>query len=94
MWQGRLPESRHKDVNMTDDRYQPAAPPFGAWLAKQTSRTGFFGQLAAAAAGDRRFPKAGDPEAVRTYLRGAMADGDMFDAVEDAEADWRADTAA
>ena len=74
---------------MTDERYRPAAPAFGAWLATQTSRTGFVGQLAGAAAGDRRFPKAGDPEAVRIYLCGAMADGDMFDALEDAEADWR-----
>lgn len=72
------------------DRYLPAAPAFGAWLATQASRGGFVGQLAAAAGGDRRFPKAGDPEAVRTYLRAAMADGDMFDAVDDAEADWRA----
>ena len=76
---------------MDQDRYTPAPPPaFGAWLTKQTSRSGVVAQLAAAAAGDRRFPKAGDPEAVRRYLRGAMADGDMFDAVDDAEADWRA----
>jgi hypothetical protein len=64
--------------------------PFGAWLLKQQARSGFVGQLANAAVGDRRFPKAGDPEAVRTYLRNAMADGDMFDAVDDAEADWQA----
>lgn len=77
-------------MDMDLERYRPAPPAFGAWLAKQTNHSGFIGQLAAAAAGDRRFPKAGDPEAVRTYLRGAMADGDMFDAVDDAEADWRA----
>ena len=77
-------------MSMDQERYTSAAPAFGAWLAKQTQRSGFVGQLAAAAASDRRFPKAGDPEAVRTYLRAAMADGDMFDAVEDAEADWRA----
>ena len=75
---------------MDQDRYLQAAPAFGAWLSTQTSRSGFVGQLAAAAAGDRRFPRTGDPEAVRTYLRTAMADGDMFDAVDDAEADWRA----
>lgn len=75
-----------------DHRYAETAPlAFGAWLLKQGSRGGFVGQLAAAAVGDRRFPKAGDPEAVRAYLRAAMADGDMFDAVEAAEADWRAE---
>lgn len=77
---------------MDDSRYADApAAAFGAWLLKQSSRGGFVGQLAAVAATDRRFPKTGDPEAVRAYLRGAMADGDMFDAVEDAEADWRAE---
>ena len=79
---------------MDQDRYSAPLPAFGAWLAKQTGRTGFVGQLADAAASDRRFPKSGDPEAVRAYLRGAMADGDMFDAVDDAEADWRAEVAA
>ena len=53
-----------------------------------------FGQLAVIAAADRRFPRQGDPEAVRKYLREAMADGEMYDAVEDAEADWRALTDA
>lgn len=64
--------------------------PFGAWLLTQASQGGFVGALATAATGDRRFPKAGDPEAVRKYLREAMADGDMFDAIDDAEADWKA----
>lgn len=73
-----------------ENRYAKPTPAFGEWLSKQTSRGGFVGQLATAAAGDRRFPKTGDAEAVRTYLRAAMADGDMFDAVDDAEADWRA----
>ena len=52
------------------ERYgaQPSAP-FGAWLLKQTSRGGFVGQFAVAATGDRRFLKAGDPEAVRAYGR-------------------------
>ena len=81
-------------MHMDQERYAAPAPAFGAWLAKQTQQSGFVGQLAAAAAADRRLPKAGDPEAVRTYLRGAMADGEMFDAVEDAEADWRAYVAA
>ena len=75
---------------MDQERDASTQPRFGAWLATRTASGGFVGQLAAAAAGDRRFPKHGDPEDVRTYLRGAMADGDMFDAVDDAEADWRA----
>lgn len=75
---------------MDMDRYQPEVkPPFGAWLLQQKDRGGFVGQLATTAGTDRRFPKSGDPEGVRTYLREAMADGDMFDAIEDAEADWR-----
>lgn len=73
-----------------DDRYKGSPPAFGAWLSKQNGRNGFVGQLAVAAAAGRRFPKSGDPEAVRAYLRASMADGDMYDAVEDAEADWRA----
>ena len=77
-------------MNLEHNRYTAAPPPFGAWLLQQTSRGGFVGQLATAAATDRRFPKAGDPKAVTKYLREAMADGDMFDAIEDAEADWRA----
>jgi len=77
---------------MQDDLDRDAAskPAFGAWLVQQKDRGGFVGQLATVAAGDRRFPKQGNPEAVRAYLRAAMADGDMFDAVDDAEGDWAA----
>ena len=76
---------------MDQERYIPEPPPaFGAWLVRQGTRNRLVGSLAAAAGADRRFPRQDDPEAVRTYLRNAMADGDMFDAVEDAEADWRA----
>lgn len=62
----------------------------GAWLLTQASKDRFVGTLTTAAAGVRRFPKTGDPEAVRKYLREAMADGDMFDAIDDAKADWKA----
>ena len=76
---------------MDQDRHREAEhPPFEAWLLTQASHDGFVGALATAAAADRRFPKAGDPEAVRKHLREAMADGDMFDAIDDAEADWKA----
>ena len=74
-------------LQMEESRSASApAPAFDAWLLKQTVRGGFVGQLATAAGTDRRFPKAGNPKAMRAHLRVAMADGDMFDAVEDAEA--------
>lgn len=62
--------------------------PFGAWLLRQTGREGMIGELAKAAHADPGFPKNGDPEAVRARLRLAMAEGDMFEAVDDAELDW------
>lgn len=74
------------DMDMEHDG-QPK-PAFGAWLVQQKTRGGLVGQLATVAAGDRRFPKDADPEGVRTYLRSVMADGDMFEAVEDVEGDW------
>lgn len=61
---------------------------FGQWLITQKDRTGLVGQLATGALVDRRFPRSGDPEAVRKHLSAMQADGDMFDAVDDAELDW------
>lgn len=80
----------------TDYRLEPhgrvEAPaergPFGRWLLRQTDREGWIGSLAKAAHADPGFPKDGDPEAVRARLRLAMAEGDMFEAVDDAELDW------
>lgn len=69
-------------------RYIAQAEPFGVWLLKQAKRDGLIGQLAAGAAVDRKFPKAGDPEAVRKHLSAMQAEGDMFAAVDDAETDW------
>lgn len=66
----------------------PAAPPFGTCLLQQKDRGGLLGQLAVGAVADRTFPKQGDPEAVRKHLSKMQADGDMFDAVDDAETDW------
>ncbi|MEG8018752.1 hypothetical protein [Sphingomonas sp. LR55] len=37
---------------------------------------------------DRRFPRNGNPEAVRKHLSAMQAEGDMFAAVDDAESDW------
>jgi hypothetical protein len=62
--------------------------PFGRWLVQQAGRDGLIGKLASAARADRAFPLDGDPDAVRERLRTCMAEGDMFDAVDDAELDW------
>lgn len=66
---------------------EPAVP-FGTWLLTQKDAGGLIGQLATGAAADRRFPRAGDAEAVRKHLSAMQADGDMFAAVDDAETDW------
>lgn len=63
---------------------------FGEWLLTQEDRGGLIGSLAAGAAADRAFPKQGNPEEVRARLRALQADGDMFEAVDDAELDWAA----
>jgi uncharacterized protein YozE (UPF0346 family) len=61
---------------------------FGRWLLKQRDRGDWVDDLAAAARGDRAFPKEGDPEAIRAYLRKQQVDGDTFQAVDDAESGW------
>jgi hypothetical protein len=63
-------------------------PSFARWLLGQRPREGFVGELVAAAKKDPSFPKDGDPEAVRKRLRAVMAEGDMFQAVDDAELEW------
>lgn len=49
-------------MDRKQDRDVTTAVPFGAWLSQQTGCSGFVDQLAIAAASDRRFPKAGNPE--------------------------------
>ena len=61
---------------------------FGAWLLMQKDREGWVGELAKAARSDPKFPRSGGPEDVRARLRETMAEGDMFEAVDDAEGDW------
>ena len=70
------------------DSYGEARPPFGEWLLKQKDRDGWIGELVEAARQDRGFPRGGDPEAVRKRLREVQAEGDMSQAVDDAELDW------
>ena len=62
--------------------------PFGTWLLAQVAREGWIGDLANAAKADRKFPKEGDPDAVRKHLSDNQAEGDMLEAVDDAENAW------
>lgn len=64
------------------------AEAFGTWLLSQDDREGWIGALAKAAKSDRHFPRSGDPDAVRQHLSAAQAEGDMFEAVDDAENLW------
>ncbi|MES2339619.1 MAG: hypothetical protein V4537_16125 [Pseudomonadota bacterium] len=75
---------------MTSDeiRHGVERPTFGAWLLTQRDRGDWVDGLAEAARADRSFPRHGDVEAVRARLREQQADGDAFQALEDAEADW------
>lgn len=61
---------------------------FGEWLLVQVDRHGPIGDLVKAAKADRSFPRLGSPEDVRKHLNKMQADGDMFEAVDDAETDW------
>jgi len=65
-----------------------AALPFAAWLLDQTSRRGTLGELAKAAKLDRQFPRMGDADAVRARFSAAGADGDAFEALDDAELEY------
>lgn len=64
------------------------AVPFGTWLLSQKPASESMFLLVECAKRDPQFPKNGDPEAVRTRLRSCMAEGDLFDAVDEAELDW------
>lgn len=61
---------------------------FGTWLIAQHGRPGWVGDLARAAKGDRAFPRTGNPDAVRAHLNRMEAEGDMFEALDDAETLW------
>jgi hypothetical protein len=61
---------------------------FGAWVLAQRDREGLVGQLVDGARGDRKFPRNGSPEDVRKHLSAMQADGDLFEAVDEAETDW------
>jgi hypothetical protein len=64
--------------------------PFGRWLIAKKYRGDWIDSLADAARKDSSFPKNGGPDDVRGHLNAMHAEGDMFEAVDDAEADWLA----
>lgn len=70
------------------ERYAATKAPFGAWLLRQGTRADWVGDFAKTAAHDPKFPKNGDPEAVRARMRELQADGDAWAAIDDAEDDW------
>ena len=61
---------------------------FGAWLLDQTKRPGSVGELAKAARADRLFPRNGSADDVRKRFGVAGADGDAFEALDDAEREY------
>ncbi|WP_019517935.1 hypothetical protein [Sphingomonas sp. Mn802worker] len=63
---------------------------FGAWLRVQVDRERLVGQLVAGAKLGRRFPRDGSPEDVRRHLAAMQAEDDLFEAVDEADIDWRA----
>lgn len=62
---------------------------FGAWLLQQTARDGWIGALAKQAKGDPRFLKSLTPDDLRKRLHDAGAEGDSFEALDDAETEWK-----
>jgi hypothetical protein len=61
---------------------------FGSWLLAQQGRTGLVGQLIDGPKANRKFPRYGTPEEVRKHLSATQAEGDLFEAVDEAESDW------
>ncbi len=59
-------------------------------IAYVLTRAARVGQLAEAAVADRVLPEAGRRRPVRQPLRAVMADGDMFEALDNAESAWLA----
>ncbi|WP_416463156.1 hypothetical protein [Sphingomonas sp. VDB2] len=61
---------------------------FGAWLLKQVKREDWIGTLAVQAKADPRFRAASTPDELRKRLQEAGAEGDPFEALDDAEIEW------
>jgi len=62
--------------------------PFGEWLLSQAKRPGLLGELAKAAKLDGSFPKGGTADAIRARFSAVGADGDAFEALDDAELEY------
>jgi len=69
---------------------RPDPEPFAAWLLEQARlrRDGPIGDLAKMAKADPAFPKKGSAEDVRKRIGLAGADGDAFEALDDAEREY------
>lgn len=67
------------------DRYKEKRLTFGEWLLMQRDRGDWIDELVKAARRDPAFPKKGDIDAVRKRLIDIGADGDAFEALDDAE---------
>jgi uncharacterized protein YozE (UPF0346 family) len=63
-------------------------PTFGRWLLSQATRSDPIGELAQRAARDPGFPRDGTADAVSCRLNAVGADGDVHQALEDAELDY------
>lgn len=62
---------------------------FGAWLLKQIWRDDWIGTLAKQAKADPRFRAAMTPNDLREKLQEAGAEGDSFEALDDAGMAWK-----
>lgn len=85
---GELPPRVGQFARVVRPEPERTRTPFGEWLLTQSGRRGWIGDLAKAAKGDRSFPKKGSPDQVRRRLQALGADGDAFEALDDAELDW------
>ena len=81
------PDSRLKEEGRT--KVGEERGPFGRWLLTQPAE-GMIAPLIEAAKRDPKFPRDGSPDDVRARLNACGAEGDMFEAVDDAELDWAA----
>lgn len=61
---------------------------FGSWLLTQTGRDDWIGTLAKQAKVDPRFSRTTTPDELRKRLQEAGAEGDSFEALDDAEVEW------
>jgi hypothetical protein len=57
----------------------------GCWR----DREGWLRDFGQGSSGKSKFPERGDPQATPGRLRGVLCGGEMFEAVDDAEFDWR-----